>query len=239
MLDCHSHLLPGVDDGSRSIEESIQLLTMLQQQGVTAVIATPHFYADEQSVQQFLDRRRCAYEKLSAALPDASLPTILLGAEVRYYHGIARMEGLDRLCVENTRVLLLEMPMTRWSGSTVRELLEIANTKNITLVLAHIERYIRLQPREVWEQLLHHGVLMQVNASYFNERRTRRMALRRLAEGEIHLLGSDCHGVRSRPPAIGQALAVIRKRLGDTAIQHMCDRAEMLFSDSSLLDSKL
>lgn len=230
MLDCHSHLLPGVDDGSRDTEESLQLLTMLQQQGVTAVVATPHFYANEQSVQQFLDRRQAAYDALTVALPDtASLPQILLGAEVRYYHGIARMEGLDRLCVENTRVLLLEMPMTRWSGSTVRELIEIANTKNVTLVLAHIERYIRLQSRGVWEQLLQQGIRMQINASYINERRTRRTALRQLAEGAVHLLGSDCHGVRSRPPAMGQALAIIRKRLGDDAIQRLCDRSQRLF----------
>ena len=230
MLDCHSHLLPGVDDGSRDTEESLQLLTMLQQQGVTAVVATPHFYANEQSVQQFLDRRQAAYDALTAALPDtASLPKILLGAEVRYYHGIARMEGLDRLCVENTRVLLLEMPMTRWSGSTVREVIEIANTKNVALVLAHIERYIRLQSREVWEQLLQQGIRMQINASYINERRTRRAALRQLAEGAVHLLGSDCHGVRSRPPAMGQALAIIRKRLGDDAIQRLCDRSQRLF----------
>lgn len=234
MLDCHSHLLPGVDDGSRSIEESIQLLTLLKQQGVDAVIATPHFYADEQSVQQFLDRRQTAYAELTAALPDAGLPAILLGAEVRYYHGIARLQDLRRLCVEGTRVLLLEMPMTRWSGSTVREILEIANTKNVTLVLAHIERYVRLQPRTVWDQLLENGVLMQVNASYFNDRRTRRKALRRLADGEIHLLGSDCHGVRSRPPAMNEAMAVIRKRLDETAITRIGERAERLFLTHSL-----
>lgn len=234
LFDCHTHLLPGVDDGSRNVDESKQLLAMLQEQGITTVIATPHFYANEQSIQQFLDRRAAACETLKAALTDMSPPTILLGAEVRYYHGIARLDGLDRLCVENTRVLLLEMPMTRWSGSMVRELLEIANTKNVTLVLAHIERYVRLQPREVWEQLLHNGVLMQVNASYFNERRTRRKALRQLNEGTIHLLGSDCHGVRSRPPALGQAIEIIRKRLGDFAIQRIGDRAEGLFLATSL-----
>lgn len=226
MIDFHSHILPGIDDGSRSIEESLQLLAQLREQGITTVVATPHFYADAQSVDTFLHRRDDAYARLTAQCSDA-VPEIRLGAEVLYYNGISHLEGLDRLCIAGTRILLLEMPFTRWSSTVLREVLEIANNMDITLVLAHVERYIRYQRSGVIDELRRHGVLLQVNASYFVERMTRRAALRQLIGGEIHLLGSDCHGIHNRPPRMQEATVIIRKKIGDEMIEelngYVCD----------------
>ena len=103
----------------------------------------------------------------------------------------------------------------------MREVLEIANNMNLTLVLAHIERYMRYQRSGVVDELRRNGVLMQVNASYFIERMSRRAALRQLAEGKIHLLGSDCHGIHNRPPKMLEAVAVIRKKYGEEWIQEL------------------
>ena len=58
MIDWHSHILPKIDDGSRSLEETLELLKMLKSQGINTVIATPHFYADDESVESFLSRRQ-------------------------------------------------------------------------------------------------------------------------------------------------------------------------------------
>ena len=220
MIDFHSHILPGIDDGSRSVEESLALLDQLHAQGVSAVVATPHFYANEQSVDTFLQRRAAAYDRLSAERADAA-PHIVLGAEVLYYNGISRLEGLDRLCIENTRILLLELPFTRWSSTVVHEVLEIANTMNVTVVLAHIERYQSYQRSGVFDEFYRNGIIMQVNASYFADRATRRKALRQLNAGQIHLLGSDCHGVRNRPPRINEATDVIRKKYGDGLLEEL------------------
>lgn len=220
MIDFHSHILPGIDDGSKDVSESLLLLDCLREQGVTTVVATPHFYADEQSVDTFIRRRTDAYDRLSAQRTDAG-PAIRLGAEVLYYNGISRLEGLDRLCIEHTRILLLEMPFTRWSSTVLREVLEIANNMDLTLVLAHIERYMRYQRRGVFDELQRQGVLMQVNASYFTDRVTRRTALRQLGAGQIHLLGSDCHGMHNRPPKLQEAAAVIRRKYGDGIIEEL------------------
>ena len=79
MIDFHSHILPGIDDGSRNVEESLLLMTEMREQGVSTVIATPHFYADEQPVDTFLRRRTEAYDHLMARqTPD--MPQIRLGA---------------------------------------------------------------------------------------------------------------------------------------------------------------
>ena len=79
MIDLHSHILPQMDDGSRSVDESLQMLAALAAQGVTDVAATPHFYASENSPERFLARRRHAWQRLAPHLT-ASLPTVHLGA---------------------------------------------------------------------------------------------------------------------------------------------------------------
>lgn len=220
MVDFHTHILPQIDDGSRSVEESLQMLSMLREQGVATVLATPHFDANELSLGQFLQRRSDAYTKLQSHV-DSALPQIRLGAEVLYYSGITRWGNLSDLCIEGTRVLLLEMPLARWTTSVVREVQTISNTMGITVVLAHIERYLKLQSPGVIEELLASGIFMQVNASFFTERRTRRTALKMLRQDQIHVLGSDCHGVQNRPPALGEAMDVIVKKYGDGFLEQM------------------
>ena len=79
MIDLHSHILPQVDDGSRSTEESLQMLTALAAQGVTDVAATPHFYASENGPDRFLARRARSWQQLRPHLT-ASLPRVHLGA---------------------------------------------------------------------------------------------------------------------------------------------------------------
>lgn len=113
MIDFHSHILPAMDDGSRNIEESLQMLRMLQEQGVERVIATPHFYADENPPDVFLRRRADAWEHLRAHLTQG-LPHVLLGAEVHYFQGISRTAQVRQLCIQDTGVLLLEMPFSGW-----------------------------------------------------------------------------------------------------------------------------
>lgn len=229
MIDFHSHILPGIDDGSRNLEESLALLRQMREQGITTVVATPHFYADEQSIDSFLQRRMDAFNRLMAQCTD-TVPRILLGAEVLYYNGISRLEGLDKLCIDGTRILLLELPFTRWSSTILREVLEIANNMNLTVVLAHIERYMRYQRRGVFDELYRNGVIMQVNAPYFADRSGRRAALRQLGAGQIHLLGTDCHGVDNRPPRMAEAMDVIRKKYGEGLIEELNDYATELLS---------
>ena len=177
MIDWHCHILPQMDDGSRDVAESISLLQMQAEQGVRTVVATPHFYANDESVESFLARREEAYGNLKEALTNA-LPTVVLGAEVHYYRGISRMPNLKDLCIQNSKILLLEMPMGRWSEDMILELVEMSSMGGIRLALAHIDRYWSFQKHAVWKRLYECGILMQVNASFLqpflpNERQFR------------------------------------------------------------------
>lgn len=214
MIDWHSHILPQMDDGSASVDESIDLFAIMIGQGVDTVIATPHFYANNESVDSFLERRAKSYGQFSEGLL-GMIPKVLLGAEVSYYPGISRLEGLSRLCIEGTDLLLLEMPFARWSKSVVREVIEIATQRSVTVILAHIERYIDMQSGRVFDELREYGVLMQVNASFFLRASTRRHACRLLSSGKIHLIGSDTHNTKLRPPMLDEAYTVITKKFGE------------------------
>ena len=213
MIDFHSHILPRMDDGSKSVEESLKLLAMLAEQGVHRVIATSHFYANE---------------ALRKAMPSEA-PEILLGAEVRYYQGISHLDRIKELCIQGTDLLLLEMPMSRWTEHTAREVVDLCCRGDLTVVLAHMERYWGLQSQRV-RDMIGGGVLMQVNAEYFIRFATRRRALRQLQSGGIHLLGSDCHGLTHRPPAIHKAVAYIRRKRGEDLLQALTAFGEDLLS---------
>lgn len=203
-----------MDDGSKNVEESFKLLNLLQEQGVSHVVATPHFYANDESVDRFLIRRNKSFNNLQGNLSN-QYPKIHLGAEVKYYQGISHMEGLDKLCIEGSNILLLEMPFGKWSNFVVSEVIELANTTRFRIMLAHVERYFSLQSKSVWRMLYENGVLMQVNAGAFLSMGTRRKVLRFIKSGGVLFVGSDCHNLSSRPPRMGQVLSILKKRLGE------------------------
>lgn len=220
MIDWHSHILPKMDDGSQSVEESIDMLRSLQADGVNCVIATPHFYANAESVSAFLKRRQDSFEVLLRSLYDDA-PDIRVGAEVKYYSGISKMEGLERLTIENTNILLLEMPMVRWTEYTIEELLALAASRSLTIVLAHVERYIGFQRRGTLERLCDGDILLQVNAGSIETFGTRRRVFRLFDAGFVHFIGSDCHNLTTRPPRMKMAYKRVAKKFGPSYTSDM------------------
>ena len=213
MIDWHSHVLPGVDDGAHDIGESLSMLGMLSEQNADTVCATPHFYANASSIEEFLERRAEAAELLASSA-GGSAPRILLGAEVKYYPGISKLSRLFELGIEGTRMLLVEMPHDRWTEYTQRELVELSGAGRATIMLAHIERYLKLQPERTWERLYESGITAQVNASFLTSALTRHRALSMLRDGRIHFIGSDCHNTTRRAPDIGRAYDIVTRKLG-------------------------
>ena len=212
MVDFHSHILPEIDDGAQSVEESLEMLRMLREQGVKTVCLTPHYLAMDESPDEFLKMRDESFNKLKAAMDESGeeFPQLLLGAEVFYYPGICRTEDFEKLKLQGTDLLLLEMPSCKWSEYTLKELEEPYYNLGIRLVIAHIERYIDFQPKDILERLFNCGATTQVNASFFISKRTKRKALKMFKLSQIGFIGSDCHNVKYRPPRMDEALQIIR-----------------------------
>lgn len=228
MIDFHTHILPKMDDGSRSVDESLKMLSALKEQGIGTIAATPHFYANDESVYDFVKRRQASYEALAGAVPDGA-PEIILGAEVKYYEGISRLDGLKSLCFQGTKLLLLEMPMKSWTDYNIRELIDISCSGRIIPVLAHVERYMRFQQKSIFDMLLENDVLMQINASFVNGFLTKRKAIGLLGKRNVLFIGSDCHNMSDRPPDIGKAYETIKKKLGDDFLDSFNEYSKKLY----------
>ena len=222
-VDFHSHILPGIDDGSKTVEQSIAMLTMAAEQGIECVVATPHFYPSYDNPEHFLEKRARAEAELREALqqrPD--LPEVIVGAEVYFFRGISQSELLPELTIRGKRCILLEMPPAPWSEDIYRELEEIWDKWGITPIIAHIDRYIGpFRTYGIPKRLSRLPVLVQANADFFLEKATAGMAMRMLKQDQIQLLGSDCHNLTSRKPNLGDALERIRQKLGQETVDEI------------------
>ena len=223
ITDFHTHILPGIDDGSACLEESIALLRLEAEQGIDRVLATPHFYANHDSPERFLRRRERAWQDLQAALAEADCRTeIFLGAEVYFFHGMSDSDALNELTIHKKKYILLEMPFTEWTNQMYREIESIYRKQGLTPVIAHVDRYISpFRNFGIPERLADLPVLVQANAGFFLKASTRRMAMKMLSRGQIHLLGSDCHNMITRRPNLGEAVNRISARLGQEAVERI------------------
>ncbi len=199
MIDFHTHILPGIDDGSKDVRQSLEMLRMEQKMGIDTVFLTPHFYASQNSPETFLNRREEAWERLQENLEEGQ-PQLLLGAEVQYYESIGYAENLRSLCIQGTNLLLLEMPFNRWDDRVVRTVLDLNGADGMQIVLAHIDRYLKFVKEDVWDLFQRSGILMQLNASAFSGLLHRRKAVSLMQNGFVQFIGSDCHNLDSRKP---------------------------------------
>ena len=225
VADFHTHILPQVDDGSHSLEETLAMLRMEAEQGIRRVVATPHFYAQTDKPERFLARRAAAMEKVAEALHrEPGLPEVTLGAEVHYFRGISETEILPELTIGKTPYILIEMPTSAWGEYMFRELEDIWSQRGIVPIIAHIDRYVGpWRNSGLPDRLAELPVLVQANADFFLRRLTAPMAMRLFEAGKIHLLGSDCHNLSYRKPNLAAAVALIEKRLGQKVFAQLQD----------------
>lgn len=234
IIDFHSHILPKMDDGSASVEESIAMLQMEAAQGIRQVIATPHFYPRHDSPERFLARRKAAEAALREAMAGHdALPRVICGAEVYFFPGISECEALPELTIGGKKCILVEMPQVPWTQSMFSELEAIQAKWSLTPIIAHVDRYLgTLRSRQLPERLEELPVLVQANASFFLHPGSRGRALRMLKRDQIQLLGSDCHNLTSRPPNLDRALQVIDKRLPPSILERIDHYQQQVLADT-------
>lgn len=186
MIDIHSHVLPKADHGSYSIEDSLKQLKTAAKCGVKTIVATPHFYAFNDNIDNFLVRRDKSFYSLSLA-NDTGI-TILKGAEVRLVSGLSTFSGIRKLAIENTDYILIEMPSGVWTNMLINEIV-LLQALGLNLIIAHIERYSIKQ----MQNLLKFDVLTQINAySLFNP--IQNIKIRKyMHKGIIDFIASDSH----------------------------------------------
>jgi len=231
LIDFHSHILPNMDDGSSSEEMSTQMLDASLQQGVCCIVLTPHFYSSMDYPGHFLSKRQQMLNALREKRT-GRIPLIVPGAEIMYFDGITEMQELPELRIQHSTGLMIEMPFCSWTNRMVESVIELNRRREFQVILAHIERYLPQQTEQTIHRLAEEGILIQANADFFTGMFTAKKAMSMLDRGLIHLLGSDCHNMTSRPPNLGEAFAVIRKKRGEEAVNAIINRGvKLLLTD--------
>lgn len=188
LVDFHSHVLPKADHGSSSTETSLFQLSEALSHGVRRIIATPHFYPTTHKVDTFVKRRNDAYFELKAALGDNS-PEIKLGAEVLICDGIEELPELEKLFINGTNSLLLELPFATFNERYCDSVYTLTN-RGVDVIIAHADRY---NPNNI-DALADSGARIQLNADSLSGLFKRRSLYKWLDRGLVVALGSDIHG---------------------------------------------
>lgn len=229
MTDLHTHILPGVDDGPKSLPDAMALVERAAIQGVDCIALTSHFSCENESMDAFLERREIAFTALREACPKEL--SLKRGCEV-YFSPRLLMENAEVLCLEGTKVLLLELPVLQ-KPAFLREVLTALVQKGITPLIAHVERYqyVAQDPRILgeWVEL---GALIQVNAqSVLNGGLARKL----IKWGLCHIVASDAHSRRHRPVNLRAALDMVSKALGAEKARELEANAADLFSGRTVI----
>lgn len=195
-VDVHSHLLAGIDDGVKTLEEAAEIILQFQQMGYRKVITTPHIMSDayRNTPEIILPQ----LDALRAYLSEKNI-TMEVEAAAEYYLDADFMTTLQsgkRILTFGQNYLLFETNFIS-EPLDLKEFIFLASTKGYKPVLAHPERYLYLYDNMAkLQDLLDRGVLFQVNISSitgYYSKQVQQLAFKLIDRGWVHLLGSDCH----------------------------------------------
>ncbi len=192
--DWHSHILPGIDDGSQHRQDSIEALQAALECGIGRIVATPHFYPHKNSVDRFLERRNNSYDHLMrkvVSLELTGLPEIRKGAEVLLCGGLDNMEGYEKLCIEGTNIMMVELPFveSEHTDEMFETVYRLINDSKISVIMVHPHRY---SDRSVM-RMLDLGAMLQLNAGDVTSLSGRGRAKKYIEMGKVCCIGTDFH----------------------------------------------
>jgi protein-tyrosine phosphatase len=210
MIDLHSHVLPGVDDGADSLEQSLEILAAAAEDGIARIAATPHVRDDYPTAPETMER---GVAELNRAARDAGVAVeVLTGGELDLAHA-ARLDdsSLARFGLGgNPRLLLLECPYRGWPLD-LRDLVFRLGTRGFSVVFAHPERSADVQGNpELLRPLVDAGALVQLTAGSVDGTlgaQPRRTSRALLDAGLAHLVASDAHAPEVRAVGLAKACA--------------------------------
>lgn len=210
MIDFHTHILPGIDDGAKTPSVSAKIMLQDEQQGVKEIVCTPHYYGNI-SAAQFLSLRSEAYDAIRPLTPEGIKTR--LGAEV-LLTGVNDPddESLCSLAIEGTRCVMIELPYESWRESLFEKISDFIANTGYSPIVAHVERYAEIMKNPALVNLLvNMGCYIQVNTGAFLNKYSKKFALALLKHGLIHCLGTDAHDDENRAPDYAAAKAVVEK----------------------------
>lgn len=232
MIDFHTHILHGIDDGSDCIETSLKMLKEEYKQGVERVVLTPHFYATKSIFSVFLAERENKFLQLKNFIEkEDDIPKLSLGAEVAFFAGMSDCEQLKKLCIADSEYILVEMPYAKWDKKTVNDVLRIGENLNLTVILAHINRYFCFKNGNMIKLLAENGINMQLNSECVFDKKMKKESYKLLSEQSISFIGSDCHNLNTRAPNLIKLKEAIVNDFGEEYFNEIDFFQKRIFED--------
>lgn len=214
-IDMHSHILPHLDDGAKDMDETLQMLQIACQEGITHIIATPHYKSGRFPADT--ERIRKTIHKVQLAAAEQEIPVQLYAGNEIYYHSELeeKFHAGSLNTMNGTEYVLIEFsPIDRYLY--IRNAMEDILGMGYTPILAHVERYqCMCEDITNVEELKSMGCLIQVNASSITGDagwKIKRFTHKLLKRGLIDYIGTDAHNTHGRKPAMKKCAAILYKK---------------------------
>ncbi|MCD7034592.1 tyrosine protein phosphatase [Metabacillus sp. GX 13764] len=238
MIDIHSHILPGVDDGAQSLEDALQMARAAVNEGITKLVASPHhqngaFNNDKSSILANV-------ESLNIALQKEKIPLeILPGQETRIYGELLEDLATDVILpVNNSNYLLIELPSGHVPRYTEQLLFDL-QLKGYTPVIVHPERNAEIiENPDILYNLVKKGTLTQVTAGSLTGhfgKKIKKFSLDLVEAQLTHLIASDAHNTNSRSFRWNDALSVLNNEFGVPASYYFFENSDLLIRNQTLI----
>lgn len=211
IFDTHSHIIPNIDDGARDYKEAEELIISAKEQGVTDIIATPHYYAERPSNPNEIREKLSRLNELNTGVK------LYAGNEVLYFDSmVEKLENGEILTLADTNFVLVEF-YPRESYQRILRAVRDLRFNGFLPIVAHAERYMALKEDEIEEIILSGGYIQlsfePLGHSFLNSR-TRQLR-RLLKNGMVHFLCTDMHRIDKRPPRVLKGYDYIIKNIDD------------------------
>ncbi len=210
MIDFHSHIIPGVDDGSKDIDMTVDMLSNAKNEGTELICATPHYIADEFEIS-----RKDYDEILEVVKKKYPHINILTGLELYINPNIPELYKQKKIWgINDTRYLLIELPMREFPVYTEDIFYELRLLGALPII-AHPERNLAIiKNEELLVNLIEQGTIVQMNSGSLTGlygSYVKKFADNLLSKNMVHILGSDGHNNEKRKTDIKQAFDIIKK----------------------------
>lgn len=223
MIDIHSHVLFGIDDGAPDLETSVQMCLDAYENGCDTLVLTPHFI-NYKNISDFAEERDRRIRILSNTIEKENIPLKLVaGAEIFLNDKIFYADSLDELTINNSRYILCEMPLGPFNTKHVLLWLDELLDRGYTPILAHPERYVMLhEDYDLVDEILDRPILLQVNIDSLRGKNgiaPQEMAIDLICRGFASLMASDAHDTVFRHTRLNEKLDDMPDEITEDIIQ--------------------
>ncbi|MGC9932356.1 tyrosine-protein phosphatase [Priestia aryabhattai] len=234
MIDIHSHILPGIDDGALNMEEAVSMARIAVDEGIKKVIATPHHQNGK-----FFNNKQYILKKVKEfndVLQSENIPLeILPGQEIRIYGSLLDdFEKGDILTLNHTNYLFVELPSGHVPRYTEQLLFEI-QLKGMTPIIVHPERNAEmLKNPDKLLNLVKKGALTQLTAGSVTGnfgKKVQKFSMQLIESNSTHFIASDAHNTTTRSFHMRQSISKVYKEFGSQVVYYFQENAELLMRD--------